>query len=948
MAGSKERVRVGARELTVTNLDKVLYPATGTTKADVLAYYAAVAPVLIPAAFNRPATRKRWVNGVGTAEEPGQVFFQKNLDQSAPGWVPRAAITHKTSTNYYPLVNDPATLTWMAQIASLEIHVTQWRVDSHGNALPPDRLVLDLDPGQGAGLAECAEVARLAKAILEDVGLDPVPVTSGSKGIHLYAGLDGTQTSDQISDFAHELARALEADHPDLAVSDMKKSLRAGKVLVDWSQNNAAKTTIVPYSLRGRLTPTVAAPRTWRELASASLKQLGYEEVMRRVKDGKDPFAVVSGRSGPPGAMHPGAGSSGAHSPGHGRPGHDGAGHDGAGRHGGPEAGGTAGGSGARKSGVGTSDAEKSGVGKSGVGTSGAEKSRVGNSDGGTHHSGGHGDPRLEKYRSLRDQAETPEPFTAEMHLSAKAAGKGPGGGKGKSAAGGKAGSGQKTAIQAANQGAKEIFVIQEHHASRLHYDFRLEHEGVLVSWALPKGVPESGAKNHLAVQTEDHPMDYADFEGTIPKGQYGAGEVTIWDKGVYELEKWVNGKEVIATLTGREGGGLGGTRRFALIHTGQDQGEQSQWLIHLMDKPSGIRSKRSVSPAAQAAAKALPSRTESAQTAARDAPPARSTITEDPAPMLATAGTTADLPGSEWLFELKWDGIRALVVAEGQKIRLLSRNGNDMSASYPELTDRDCWPPQDFIADGEIIAVGPRGKPDFGLLQGRMKLTKPGDVKKARASIPVRLMLFDLLADGGEDLRRRPLEERRERLADFYRPSDCPVRLSETLDERVEHILESARELGLEGVMAKRTDSRYVSGHRSRSWIKLKIEQTQEVVVGGWRPGRGERSDTVGALLLGVPAGEKLRYVGRVGSGFSTRELKELRQTMGGLARKTSPFEEVPALDAAGARWVTPDLVGEVTFGEWTGSGKLRHPVWRGWRLDKRPEDVIAEPAGR
>ncbi|MBT2520312.1 ATP-dependent DNA ligase [Arthrobacter sp. ISL-28] len=920
MAGSKERVRVGARELTVTNLDKVLYPATGTTKADVLAYYATVAPVLIPAAANRPATRKRWVNGVGTAEEPGQVFFQKNLDESAPGWVPRAAITHKTSTNYYPLVNDPATLTWLAQIASLEIHVTQWRVDSHGNALPPDRIVLDLDPGEGAGLAECAEVARLAKAILEDVGLDPVPVTSGSKGIHLYAGLNGTQSSDQISDFAHELARALEADHPDLAVSDMKKSLRAGKVLVDWSQNNAAKTTIVPYSLRGRLTPTVAAPRTWRELASPSLRQLGYEEVMRRVKDGKDPFAAISAHSGRAGPKHSGADSSGIDGDGADSAGHRTPGHEGSGRQGG-----------------------KSESGGPGSGGSGAGKSGVGKPDGGTRHSGGHGDTRLEKYRSLRDPGETPEPFTAEKHFSAKAAG------SGRAGNGGKASGGEEPGIQAGTQGAKEIFVIQEHHASRLHYDFRLEHEGVLVSWALPKGVPETGAKNHLAVQTEDHPMDYADFEGTIPKGQYGAGEVSIWDKGVYELEKWVNGKEVIATLTGRKGGGLGGTRRFALIHTGQAQGEQSQWLIHLMDKPSGIRGKRAAppttKPAAKLAAKAMPSRAESTQTAASTSP-TRSTITEDPAPMLATAGTTADLPGSDWLFELKWDGIRALVVAEGTKIRLLSRNGNDMSASYPELTDRDCWPPQDFIADGEIVAVGPRGKPDFGLLQGRMKLTKPGDVKKARASIPVRLMLFDLLAEGGEDLRRRPLMERRERLADFYRPSHCPVQLSETLDERVEHILESARELGLEGVMAKRTDSRYVSGQRSRSWIKLKIEQTQEVVVGGWRPGKGERSNTVGALLLGVPDGEKLRYVGRVGSGFSTRELNELRQTMEGLARKTSPFEEVPALDAAGARWVTPDLVGEVTFGEWTGSGKLRHPVWRGWRLDKKPEDVIAESA--
>ena len=314
---------------------------------------------------------------------------------------------------------------------------------------------------------------------------------------------------------------------------------------------------------------------------------------------------------------------------------------------------------------------------------------------------------------------------------------------------------------------------------------------------------------------------------------------------------------------------------------------------------------------------------------------------------MLASAGTPADLHGSDWLFELKWDGIRALVVADGDRIRLLSRNGNDMSASYPEFTDRSCWPPQDFIADGEIFAVGPSGTPDFGLLQGRMKLTRPGDVKRARAAIPVRMMLFDLLADGGDDLRRLSLRKRRERLADFFKPTDCPVELSETLDDRVEHILESARELGLEGVMAKRADSRYVSGQRTHTWIKLKIEKTQEVVVGGWRPGRGDRSNTVGSLLVGIPEGKALRYVGRVGSGFSMRELEELRKRLEGLAQKTRPFDDVPSADAADARWVKPDLVGEVTFGEWTASGKLRHPVWRGWRLDKEPEEVVVESQG-
>lgn len=843
MAGPKERVRVAGRELTLTNLDKIIYPETGTTKADVLAYYAAVAHVLIPAAANRPATRKRWVNGVGTAGQPGEVFFQKNLEDSAPGWLPRAAIRHKDRTIFYPMVNDPATLAWFGQINSLEIHVPQWQVDSHGNQLNPDRLVLDLDPGDGAGLEECAEVARLARAILQDVGLEPVPVTSGSKGIHLYAGLDGTQTSDQISDFAHELARALEADHPDLAVSDMKKTLRKGKVLVDWSQNNAAKTTIVPYSLRGRLTPTVAAPRTWQEISSPKLQQLDYQAVLRRVKASKDPFAAVGRGAGQPG--------------------------------------------------------------------------NPGSPDGKTDDGGAH--LRLERYRSMRDPEATPEPFS-NAALAAEAGASGAGA-----------------------SGTGDTFVIQEHHASRLHFDFRLEHEGVLASWALPKGVPESGGQNHLAVQTEDHPLEYATFEGTIPKGQYGAGEVKIWDHGTYELEKWINGREVIATLTGAEGGGLGGTKKFALIHTGRGRDAEGQWLIHLMDKDH-----HTFHPRRAPEDDTSENDTSGNEPAVDDSPappePSPPPRAEDFAPMMATSGTAADLHGSDWQFELKWDGVRALMVADDREVRIFSRNGNDVTATYPELTDRSCWPEEAFVADGEIIAVGPSGRPDFGLLQGRMKLTRPADVAKARAAIPVRLMLFDLLSDAGDDLRRLPYAKRRQRLDDFFRPSGCPVELSPILAERIELLLESAQELGLEGVMAKRTDSRYVSGQRTRTWIKIKLEQTQEVVVGGWRPGKGGRQGSVGSLLVGIPDGARLRYVGRVGSGFSMRELEELRQKVASLARKTSPFADVPAEDASDARWVTPRLVGEVTFGEWTGSGKLRHPVWRGWRLDKTAEEVVPE----
>ncbi len=481
MAGDDEAVTVDGRRLTLTNLDKVLYPATGTTKRDVLSYYAEVASVLIPHAASRPATRKRWVHGVGTPDHPGEMFFQKNLDDSAPSWVKRRVIEHRDHSNEYPLVDDLPTLIWLAQIAALEIHVPQWRFGRTGSPRNPDRLVLDLDPGEGAGLRECAEVARWIRDILDGMGLVAMPVTSGSKGIHLYAAIDGRQTSDQVSAVARELARSLEADHPDLVVSDMKRSLRDGKVLVDWSQNNGSKTTIVPYSLRGRFEPTVAAPRTWRELSSKTLRQLDYREVLRRVKKNGDPLAALA--AGHLESLEPTA-------------------------------------------------------------------ERMAGFDAGD---------RLARYRGMRSADKTPEPVPT------------------------------KRAVRTDGRS----FVIQEHHATRLHYDFRLEHEGVLVSWALPKGVPTEPKQNHLAVQTEDHPLEYGGFEGTIPKGQYGAGTVTIWDAGSYELEKWREGEEVIVTLHGGKDGGLGAPRKVALIHTGAGRGDraakaQQNWLIHLMkDQPS-------------------------------------------------------------------------------------------------------------------------------------------------------------------------------------------------------------------------------------------------------------------------------------------------------------------------------------------------------------------------
>ena len=824
MAADEQTVTIDGHRLKLTNLGKVLYPETGTTKADVLDYYARVSDALIRHAANRPATRKRWVHGVGTDEEPGEMFFQKNLDErSTPQWVLRREIQHSDHVNTYPLVNDLATLTWLGQIAALEIHVPQWQFGRTGVRKNPDRMVLDLDPGPGAGLQECAEVARLARVILTGMGLDPMPVTSGSKGIHLYAPLDGKQTSDEVSEVAHELARALEADHPDLVVSDMKKALRDGKVLVDWSQNNGSKTTITPYSLRGRSHPMVAAPRTWRELASKDLAHLDYREVIKRVEKKGDILENLT--AGHLASLEP-------------------------------------------------------------------TPQRMAGFIAATPAPGGP-DDRLATYRSMRDGSKTPEPVPVDA--------------------------------PATSQG--NSFVIQEHKARRLHYDFRLEHDGVLVSWAIPKGVPTDLSGNHLAVQTEDHPLAYGAFEGTIPAGQYGAGEVTIWDRGTYDLEKWRDGKEVIATLHGEKHG----SHRYALIHTGGRDGDsENNWLIHLMKsvEEQPVRTARA----------------DSRRKVIGGTRPVRRASDRLPAPMLASPGTAGELGDTgQWAFEMKWDGIRALARIDDGQVQVISRNGIDVSATYPELAELAEIVSGDALIDGEIVALNKAGRPDFALLQKRMNLNKKSDVAPAAAATPVTFMAFDLLEVGGRSLVGEEYGTRRSELERVLTPRGA-IQVPPAFEGSIEEAMRTSRTLGLEGVIAKRRASTYSVGKRTRSWVKLKHHLAQEVVIGAWRPGSGARSHRVGSLLMGIPGEDGLRYVGRVSSGISEKEFDLLASKFRRMERVTSPFAELPAADAADAHYISPTLVGEVEFAEWTPTGKLRHPVWRGWRPDKPVADVRAE----
>ena len=545
-------------------------------------------------------------------------------------------------------------------------------------------------------------------------------------------------------------------------------------------------------------------------------------------------------------------------------------------------------------------------------------------------------------------------------------------------------------------------FVIQKHAARRLHYDFRLETEGVLKSWALPKGLPWKRGEKHLAVEVEDHPIEYEDFEGVIPEGQYGGGTVMVWDRGTY----YVYGEQPLKSL--REGklhlllDGKKAKGEWTLIRIRGREGEKNQWLILKAGddvKPisnkaddESVKTGRTMkqiaderdaewqsnrveaqNPTSQFKARIREAIKKKVKDEAigRDRGARRHTLPKEARGRLGEA-SLPDLPSGkprfvepmkaklvekpaatgDWIYELKFDGIRLIAIKDRQKVSLLSRNQNDLSVRFPEIVEAvKNLPADECVVDGEVVALDEEGRSSFQLLQAREM--------EGRKS-PVYFYAFDLLQLGGKSLVSLPLETRKNVLEKLCAGAGDPlIRYSGAIGGDADQLLKEVQRRGLEGIIGKLRNSIYEPGRRSGAWIKLKCVNEQEFVIGGYTPPQGARKH-FGAVLVGYYKDHDLVFAGKAGTGFTTKSLTALHKKFRAEERTDCPFVDLPSKQNGQwvlgitpsmmkkIRWINPKFVAEIKFAEWTRDGKLRAPVFMGLREDKTPGEVVREAPPR
>lgn len=772
MAKKSQWAQVGKRKVELSNLEKVIFPEDGITKAEVIEYYLKIAPTLLHHVKGRALTLIRFPDGIH-----GESFYQKNRPEWAPDWIEFVKLGKEEKKDYI-IATEPASLVWLANLASLELHQLHSRKPYFDH---PDYMVFDLDPPEGYDFTKVVSLALDLKEHIENFGYTAFAKTTGGKGIHICCPIEPRWDFHQVFEAAQLIAQPFVERTSKETTLHIKKDARKGRVLIDIFRIRSGQSIVSPYSLRGRIGAPVSMPLTWDEIAKLK-SPLDYtigNAVDKVVNDGDawegiDAYAVE---------LHTD-----------------------------------------RK--VQISKAKK--LPKS-------DKRKT--------------PEQLEDYSKKRDFKKTPEPHARVL------------------------------------EGSGTSFVIHRHHATNLHYDLRLEQDGVLKSWAVPRGMPPHPGVKRLAVQTEDHPMQYLTFDGVIPKGQYGAGEMWIYAIGKYQITKEKK-DGFYFRLSSKE---VSGEYRIHKI-------KPKEWLLERVDTPQVNYLHDAIEP------------------------------------MLS--GSASKTPvGDQYVYEMKWDGIRALISLEDGQVKIRSRNQNDITTKFPELLQADkAFRATCGLFDAEIVCLDKTGKPDFKKVIHRLMSSGETTIQNLSKSSPVYCYIFDCLYLDGRSLINEPLIKRKEWLKDAIK-SDTPYRISEMVEDGV-GLFEAAKLHEVEGIMAKVNDGKYLPGKRSDLWLKVKVRNTTDCVIIGYNPGNGDRKNTFGGLHIAERVGNDLLYRGKVGTGFDDATIKEISKQIKALKETKKPIAN-KVMDEKTSKWIDPKLVVEISYAKITADKMFREPVFVRLRPD-------------
>jgi bifunctional non-homologous end joining protein LigD len=902
MPRTEATFQIGGHELRLSNLDKVLYPETGFTKGQVIDYLAKIAPVLLPHLQDRPLTMKRYPNGVNE-----EFFYEKRAPKYRPSWIKTALVKggRDPAGIDYLIVNDLASLTWIANLADLELHPF---LAKKQNVRCPTQIMFDLDPGAPADVTDCAQVAIWIRELLAGLKLKCWVKCSGSKGLQLHIPLNTPTSYDVTKPFAKALAMAMTAAHADRVVYDMKKAIRGGKVLIDWSQNDESKTTICVYSLRAKSKPFVAAPLEWSEVEAClkkddpSLVFFTPDEVLARVKKKGDLFKEVLTlkQKLPQGAVE--ALGVLAEEPV---------------RH------------------------EEEPVEKS-TKKSVAPKEERKDIKRGESIS-------LARYNAKRNFHVTAEPageveksptsrgalFVIQKHDASRL----------------------HYDFRLAMAGVLKSWAVPKG-IPTAHGEKHLavEVEDHPMSYARFEGIIPEGQYGGGTVMV----WDIGEYQ------MLGGQPLQAWKEGRMHMR--FSGKKMKGEWTLIRTRMQGGKNQWLLLKSGPKnvtitakQDDQSALSGRTMAQIAKAKDKLWQSNRTR---QSEPIEKEAHEVGKGSRRPPGDGREEELSPLQTTAPLSSKnkkllahrflepmkcLPvktipeGGEWLYELKFDGYRSLAIVRDGEALLLSRNKKSFNERFPAIVEEVAkLPLKDAVLDGEIVALDKDNRPAFQLLQNY-------------ESGPLAYYLFDLLSLDGEDWKDRPLHERKARLKKLLEGVQAPLLFSADLPGPTGAIWKQIQKQKLEGLIAKRRDSVYEAGRRSGEWAKIKAINVQEFVIGGYTEPQGARTN-FGALLVGIYQDKKLLFCARVGTGFPHKLLASLHAQMQKLRITKCPFANLPvprhsrwgggvtASDMKKCAWIEPKLVCEVEFTEWTGDNSLRHPAFVGLRIDKDPHDVHRE----